>query len=121
MTVDTTELALIQQDLAVAVCDKTCVIQRATKTPDGYGSESESYRPIATTVAGMKEPTANMLQNYAFRIESLAAFLVHLPVGTDVAVDDYLVVDGQTLKVHVLLTPQSYQGLLQVIAAELKP
>lgn len=115
------ELAQIQADLVAATCDKTCVIQRGTPSTDAFGNAVEdSYATISTTVAGLRQPTASMLQNYDFRIGSLAAFLVHLPVGTDVAVDDQLVIDGQALTVHVLLTPQSYQGLLQIIAAEMK-
>lgn len=116
------ELAQIQTDLAAAVCDKTCVVQRGTKSTDLYGNAVISnYQPIKTTVAGMTQPSAGELSNYAFRIESLAAWHVNLPWGTDVQVDDQLVIEGQTLNVHVLLDPHSIPGLLPVLAAELKP
>lgn len=116
------ELASIQADLVKAVCDKTCVVEAPSGVaPDGYGSKAKSYSPVATTVAGMSQPTAGELQNYAYVIEDKAAWKVHLPIGTVVAPQYRLVIEGQTLEVHILLTPQSYPGLLDVIAAELKP
>lgn len=123
MSVTATELAQIQADAVAAVCDKTCIIQRVpSSTQDIYGSASKtSYTTVTTTVAGMAEPTAGQLANYAYRIESLAAWQVHLPVGTDVRAQDWLLIDNQVLEVHVLLTPRSYEALRTVIAAELKP
>ena len=116
------ELASIQADAVDAACDKTCVIKRASlNTPDAYGSATKpSYSTVTTTVAGLAEPTAGQLQNYDFLIGSLAAWQVKLPVGTDVQHQDHLVIDGQTLEVHVILTPRSYAALLTVIAAEVK-
>ena len=118
--ISASELAQIQSDVAAAACDKDCVIQRATTSNDGYGSQTETYSPVATVKAGMTQPSGGMLQNYAYAIQDLAAWQVKFAVGTDVRERDHLVIDGQTLEVHVILTPRSYQGLLTVIAAELK-
>jgi hypothetical protein len=114
------ELISIQNDVAIAACDKDCDIQRATTSHDGYGSQTETYTTIATVKAGMTQPSGGMLQNYAFAIADLASWAVHFAIGTDVRHRDHLVIEGQTLEVHVILDPRSFPGLLTVIAAELK-
>lgn len=125
------ELALIQGDAVAATCDKACVITRTPlNTPDAYGSPSKpssGYSTVETTVAGLSEPSAGQLQNYDFVIGSLAAWQVKLPINnpttglpTNVQHQDHLLIDGQTLEVHVILDPRSYASLLTVLAAEVK-
>lgn len=114
------ELARIQSDHVAAACDKTCVIQRASTSKDAYGSESETYSTIATTVCGMSEPSPSQLQNYDFRIGALSAWQVKLPYGTAVQERDHLIIEGNTLEVHVLLDPHSVPGLLTALAAEIR-
>jgi hypothetical protein len=122
VALDASELAQIQADLAATACDKTCDIQRSALTKDIYGNPVRgSYTTVATVKAAMAQPTANQLTNFAFRIESLAAWQVKFPYGTDVRVDDHLIIENNTLNVHVLLDPHTVPGLLTVIAAELKP
>lgn len=122
MSISAAELALIQADVQAIALDKTCTIERASlNTSDTYGSPTKpSYSTIATVMAGLAEPTAGQLQNYDYLIGSLAAWQVKLPVGTDIQHQDHLLIDGQTLEVHVILTPRSYATLLTVIAAEVK-
>ena len=128
LPVSVAELASIQADAVAAVCDKTCQIYRdlTPTTPDKYGGSTSSptntanYTLMHTTVAGMAQPTAGELQNYDYIIGDKAAWTVHLPVGTDVLERDHLVIEGQTLEVHILLTPQSYPALLSVLTAEIK-
>lgn len=121
MAISAAELALIQSDLVAAVCDKPCVISRATtKTPDGAGSYTPTFTTITTTVAGVTMPTANDLTNFAYEIEDKATFKVHLPYGTNVQALDHLLIEGQTLEVHILLDPHSVPGLLPILAVELK-
>ena len=114
------ELASIQSDVAAAACDKTCAIQRKTRTPDGMGQATETYATIATVKAGMAQPSQQLLQNYDYLIAALSAWLVKFPVGTTTQPQDRLLIDGQTLEVHVVLEPRSYQALLTVLAAEVK-
>ncbi len=121
MALDASELASIQADLAEQVCDKTCVIQRSAKSPDGLGSKTETYSTVVTTKAGMQQPSSGLLSNYAYRLESLNAWHVLLPYGTNVLEGDQLLIEGQVLNVHVLLDPHSVPGLTPVLAAELKP
>lgn len=123
MVIPATELAQIQADLVDAACDKACEIWRGVATKDAYGNASipdSSYTLLDTTVAGMTEPTAGQLQNYEFRIGSLAAWQVKLPYSASVQVDDWLIIEGQKLYVHVDLNPHSIPGLRTVLAAEMK-
>ncbi len=115
-----TELAQIQADITNLVCDKTCSIYRKTKTADGMGSATEAWGLVETTVVGMVEPSSGLLQNYDYVIGSLETVQLHLPIGTDIEVDDHAAIEGQTFNVHVVLTPRSYQTLLTVLVAELK-
>lgn len=122
MSIPAAELAQIQQDVAAIALDKTCAIQRlSSSTPNSRGVPDESsYATIATVDAGMRQPTGTHLANYAYAIEALATWLVHFAVGTDIQKLDHLVIDGQTLEVQIILTPQSYPALLSVLATELK-
>lgn len=121
MALDAAELALIQADLVAAACDKACVIQRGTITTDQYGNATESaYATVATTVAGLRQPSAALLTNYAYRIGSLATYQVSLPASTDAREGDYLLIEGNTLQVHVLLEPHSVPGLTTCLAALMK-
>lgn len=115
------ELAQIQADVAAVALDKTCAISRpSSSTPNSRGVPDDSYSTIATVPAGMRQPTGTHLANYAYAIEALATWLVHFAVGTDVQKMDHLVIDGQTLEVQIILTPQSLPALLSVLATELK-
>ena len=113
------ELASIQEYAQVMACDQACTILRKTATKDAYGSETEAFSVIETTIAGMTEPTAGQLQNYDYLIGSLAAWHVRLPVGTNVEHQDHLVIGPQTLVVQVILEPRSYHALLSIIATEI--
>jgi hypothetical protein len=120
---DADELALIQADLAEQVCDKTCEVWRGTQTKDQWGNASipdDSYTLLSTTKAGMQQPSATLLTNYAYRVGSLNSWHVLLPHGTDVAENDHLVIENFVLNVHVLLDPHSVPGLTPTLAAEIK-
>lgn len=119
---DAAELALIRQDLQDAACDKDCQIYTKTGvTQDAYGNSSPTYAdtPVETK-AGMQQPGANLLANYGYRIGSLNSWHVLFPYGTVVGEEDKLVIEGQTLTVHVVLDPHSVPGLTPVLAAAMK-
>lgn len=108
------------QSIASTSLDKSCDIYRKTApTADVYGSQVPNYTKIATTTCGMAQPSANHLTNYDFMIGSEASWLVRLPKGTDIHYQDHIVVESQTLEVHVLLTPQSYSIFTNVLCAEI--
>lgn len=119
MAIPATEIAQIQAD-AAALLDKSCSIQRKTRTADGAGSFTEVYATLDTVNAGLSQPTQQLLQNYDFLVGSLSTWLLRFPVGTDVQHQDHAIIDGQVLEIHVVLTPRSYQALLTVLAAEIK-
>jgi hypothetical protein len=118
--VSASELASIRADVQEAACDMTCMIQRKAKSSDGMLSETESWSTIATTVAGMTEPSGSQLQNFEYKIGSLKAWQVKMPVSTDVREQDHLIIDGKTLIVQVDLTPRSYAALLTLLASEVQ-
>jgi hypothetical protein len=132
-------LTAIQAQAVAITCDLPCTIMRSTAgVEDAYGTKTPVYTLIATTVCGLQEPTAGQLQNYDYLIADRAAWTARLPIGTDLAHQDHLVIgcvpattlypsptlypwaDVQTLEVHVLLTPRSYPVLLSAIVAEIK-
>lgn len=122
MALDAAELAELQADLVSQVCDQSVQLFKPTATSDAYGSPANSYpnTPTATTVCGVRIPTASELQNYDYKIGDKAAYHVDFPVGTQIGEQWRAVIGGQTLEVHVLLTPQSYPGLLSTICVQIK-
>jgi hypothetical protein len=117
--VSAAELTAIRAETASAACDLACVVKRNTGgSADGYGTSTEGLTTIETTTAGMANPQASLLQNYAYKIGSLATFLVQLPYGSSALEDDILAIAGKTLKVQIVLDPSSYQALHTVLASE---
>ena len=123
------ELAAAQVEFAAVFCDKSCQVWRDTgkASPGTYGSSSSgrsntaAYTQQSTTTAGLAQMSEAELMNYNFEIEDKAAWRASFPIGADIQVQDHLVIEGQTLEVHILLTPESYPMLLQAVVAELKP
>lgn len=119
--VSVSELAQIQADVAAAALDKTCAIQRLpTSTPDARGVPAGVPVTVYTVKAGMKQPTGTHLTNYDYLIAGLDTWLVQFPVGTDVRSQDLLAIEGRSLVVQVILSPQSYPALLSVLASEVR-
>src|SRR5579872_7317619 len=109
LPVSAAELLSIQAEATSAVCDQPCQIWRKSSlVADGYGTQSNGYTQIATTVVGTAQPSAGELANYDYLIADKAAFTLHFPIATSVQEQDHVVIGTQTLEVHVLLTPESY-------------
>ncbi len=106
------ELTSIRQEATAAVCDQPCQIFRSTiPVTDAYSSPTNK---------NYGQPSAGQLQNYGFKIGSLAAWHVSLPNNTDVEEQDHLVISGETLEVQVVLAPQSYSIFANVLASVIK-
>ena len=119
--VPASELAQLQKDMVAAVCDKSADIYHKVTTTDIYGTAVDTWpTKNATVVCGMRQPTAGELANYDYEIGDKAAWTVEFPVATVTYEQDHLIIEGQTLEVHILLTPRSYPVLLDVIAVEIK-
>src|SRR5262249_51537770 len=98
--------------------DQSVTIQRLSRTPDGTGHYSESWSTITTVQGLLAQPSAGLMQNYGYKIVTLATWQVYLPVGTNVQENDRIVTNGQTLLVEVLLEPQSYSLSIRLLASE---
>lgn len=119
MAVSAAQLAAFQA-ATNRTMDQTCTIQREVQTPDGAGGHSSTWPAIATVACHVNQPTPQLLQNYDYLIGSQSAWLVRVPVGTNVREGDRLIVGGQTLKVQVILAPRSYPIALRLLAAEVQ-
>jgi hypothetical protein len=119
LPVSAAELASIRADLTAAVCDTPCVQKRATKTPDAYGTSTESLSTIATFNIGLEKPSGGLLTEFADLIASQRTWLTHCPYGQDVRQKDQLIVSGKTLIVQELLDLQSMAGLHDVLVTEI--
>lgn len=118
---DAAELALLQSDAVAAVLDKSADIYHKVTTADAYGTPVDTWPTKAATVpAGLAEPSGNELANFDYLIGDKVAWKLHTPIGTDLREQDHVVIEGQTIEVHVILTPQSYPVLLDAIVAEIK-
>lgn len=113
-----TELATLAA-VATAALDQTATILRASRASDGAGGTSETMTPLTTTPAGLSQPSATLLQNYAYLIGSQDSWQVRVPLGTDVRKDDQLQIGDRTLRVQVVLAPRSYASVLTLLAAAL--
>lgn len=113
------ELTAMQATVNSAL-DKTIVIKRATASSDGAGGQSLSWSTIATVSGNLAQPSGALLQNYDFLVGSESTWKVRLASGTDVKENDELVVGGLTLRVQVILQPQSYSTAVNLLAAEVQ-
>ena len=118
--ISSAEMASIQADIA-ATLSLPCTIQRRAPASDAYGSPNTgAYSTIATSNAGMKQPSATLLQNYAFLIGSKSTWQVNLPENQDVQHQDLLLIGSDKLEVQVILQPRSYSATTSVLASEVK-
>jgi hypothetical protein len=113
------EMAAIRAT-AAAILSLPCLIQRKTITPSGGLGNQTTWTTINNLMAGMGQPSAGILQNYASRIGSLATWQIRLPYGTDVQEQDHLIIDGETLVVQVILTPNAFASTVSLLASEVK-
>ena len=111
------ELAALQAT-ANSSMDQSIQVKRSTRTKTASGHFTEAWNNVGSPVLGnLAQPTGNQMQNYGYVIGSLDAWMVRLPVGTNVLENDRLVVGGQTLRVQVILQPQSYQTAMRLLAS----
>ena len=114
------ELATIQATATASLDIAGCQVQRKTTAPDTHGYQTETWVTHATVKAGLGKPTASFMALYAELIGNRTAWVVSLPLGTDVQRDDQLLIIGQTLRVQADLTQSSYSTLTQVLATEIR-
>ncbi len=109
------------QAVVTASMDLDCTIQRRPQSSDAYGSPGTgTYSTIATCKAGMKQPNATLLQNYAYLIAAKSTWQVRLPEGQDVQHQDLLLIGTDKLEVQVILQPRSFSLAVNLLASEVK-
>ena len=108
------------QATATSAMDESITIQRATPTSDGAGGSSLAWATVATVNGNLAQPSGQLMQNYDYLVGTTSTWMVRVPVGTNVKENDRLVTDGQTLRVQVILQPQSYQTAMRLLAAEVQ-
>lgn len=108
------------QTVASSALADTCLVQRAVKVKDGFGSQKETWNTVATTTARMGTPSGGYISAMAAKLSEQASWQVSLPYGTDVQVKDRLIIDSQTLVVQAVFDPQSYSTVTRVLASELR-
>ena len=116
------ELAQIQRDVTAIALSLPCEIQRKTVTKDQFLTATESWVTIspAGLMCGMSQPTGTMLQNFDYLVGSHKTWMIHLPLDTDVAHQDKIIVEEKELTVQVILAPRSYAVLLTVLVGEIE-
>jgi hypothetical protein len=114
------EMALMRSDVAAIALDLDCVIQRKTATSDAWGTETEVWATVATLKAGMKSPTPAMLDLYAEQLGTKLAWQVNFTWGTDVRIQDHLIIGADTMIVQAILSQQSYGALTTCLAVEIE-
>jgi hypothetical protein len=98
--------------------DESIQVQRMTPTSDGMGGHSEAWANVGSAVLGnLAQPSGNLMQNYGYLIGPLDTWMVRVPVGTNVLANDRLVTNSKTLRVQVILQPQSYQTSMRLLAS----
>lgn len=122
MAITAVELLQIQTDFASVVCDTACVIKRKTLTKNGSGQASSTLNVVSPgdLMVGLTEPTGTQLQNYDYIVGSYATWQARFPFGTDVQAQDFLLVNGLTLTVQVILSPVSYAGGVITLVSDVK-
>jgi hypothetical protein len=116
------ELAQIRADVASVALDLNCIIQRKTETLDAWGTSTTIWDTISPSglKAGMKSPSPSMLMIYAEQIGAKLAWQVNFPWGTDVQIQDHIIIGNDTMIVQAILSQQSYSSLTTVLAVEIQ-
>lgn len=116
------QLARFQAVATSALDISGILVQRVTRTDDGYGGQTESWATTATVAGGWAKPSAAVMTMYASKIGSLASWVVRLPYGTVCNAGDRLVMPtGETLLVQADLSQSSYSTSKRVLASEIRP
>jgi hypothetical protein len=121
MALSARELATIQADWQANVFDQTLTINRTTNTKGALGNTVETYALVASGVpCYIQEPQETLLIRIAEFVGANRTWVIQVPPGTDVRVNDQIVLaSGKLLRVQNLDTGRSYPFTLQFEAADI--
>lgn len=113
----TAEVASMQATQAETLTTP-CTIARRVYTDDGMGGQEETLS-LAETVCRIA-PSANMpdYQIYAARAAEKQLWRVTFAAGTDVRMNDQVIVQGRTLEVLGVLAPATVETARRTICVE---
>lgn len=123
MSLTTEELFLLQKE-AVVWQPEVCDVYRITFTDDDFGGSEETETVIATNIPCSVETGAahdQTIQMLGLERPS-TAFIVYLPAGTDVKVDDHLIVTTKGnvhMRITAVMAPETHEVERMVIADSL--
>lgn len=110
------EQTALAADIAAVALPSSGQIQRATTASDGAGGRTRSFATVAT-VACRVTPQGGSEAERSDRMRDKEAYKVAFPAGTDIRIDDRIVVDGLTLAVEERKAPASVEVERIVIAS----
>lgn len=119
MSISAAELASMQAT-AQAAMDQTATIKRASLASDGAGGSIPTFATVGTAACTLSQPTPALMQNYDYLIGPLDAWMVRVPLGTDVRPKDHLVVGTLTLLVQSVPPTRSRQITLTLLASRIE-
>jgi hypothetical protein len=97
--------------------DLTATQQRATD--DGWGTIA-GPTTIATFACRLGTPTGPMLTTLAAQLGNVPSWALTCGVDVDLRVGDIVVIGADTLRVHAVLEPASYNTATRAIVAEVR-
>lgn len=119
MAIPAWELSQIAADLA-ALFDKTANIKRLSKQDDGYGHKKGSYNTVgsqSSVACALTLPTGSYMTELAAKLTDVSAYTLLLPVGTDIAHADHIVIGSETYTVQNVMTPESNQCVIRALVS----
>jgi hypothetical protein len=117
------EIDQLRADNAAVSLSLPCTIKRKSTVKDAWGTDKKlAFDTVATTLCGTKPPRAGILASYAYMIGSQATWQeLNFKYGTDVRILDHILIGSDELIVQAILSQQSYNTLMTVLASEIQP
>ena len=115
------ELASMQAT-AESSCPDTAIVQRNTPaSSDIWGNAIDSWSTVISSLpVRVASPATAQFQRIAEQLGVIQAWKVSFSVTADVRAGDRLVIGSDTLKVHTLGSPQSFNTLQEAICTEVR-
>jgi hypothetical protein len=115
---DVQTFADLVTDLAM---DKFCTIERTPETDSPYGPQAGTPIVVIETVCMVKQVIKPfLLQAHDDRLGVLAEWDVSFPLNTNPQIGDVLTIEGQKMLVSLVMTPESFAVVDEVLASEVK-
>ena len=110
------------QATAEASCDQTAVVQRNTPaSTDIWGNAVDNWATVDSALAcRVAPPGTPQMAKIAEQLGAVQAWKVSFSVSADVRSGDRLVIGSDTLMVHTLATPQSFNTLQEAFCTEVR-